>query len=454
MIMKLLKLKGELFKLTNQGQLFEISDKEKSDLDIESQRLTCKINDLEEAIEAIKANKIFESAFEWRFEFPEVLNEDGNFMGFDVVIGNPPYLLIFDEELKRFLEKAYPEFKRNNDLYIAFIKRAFSLLKENGFFSFITPNTFRKGEYFKEIRKFLSSKKHITEIIDFGCILIFDGVSVFCAITSAENKLPSGRWLLKSNLDVPLGYIDCNADDFILKDAIISKLNKLNKFDEYFLAKDVGFNYWTKGRGKVRGGSIGSRVFYNGAKDNAKDIPYIKGVNIQKYSISFSGNYMRHNWPSFLAENDTLRFNKNLMEASPKIVYRQTSNRLVAAIDFDGNFNDKTVHILVSKENINIDLKVVLAILNSKMINYFFQSFKQEEGRAFAQVKIVDIKNLPFVVPSDSIQKELAELTDQIMERKKQGDSASYANLEDRVDALVYDLYGLSKEEIEVVENY
>jgi hypothetical protein len=142
------------------------------------------------------------------------------------------------------------------------------------------------------------------------------------------------------------------------------------------------------------------------------------------------------------------------MEASPKIVYRQTSNRLVAAIDFDGNFNDKTVHILVSKENINIDLKVVLAILNSKMINYFFQSFKQEEGRAFAQVKIVDIKNLPFVVPSDSIQKELAELTDQIMERKKQGDSASYANLEDRVDALVYDLYGLSKEEIEVVENY
>ena len=453
MALKLLKLRGDLFNLTNQGQLFEASEKEKASLNIQIEQVMSKIQELETTIEAIKANKVFENAFEWRFEFPEVLDNEGDFVGFDVVIGNPPYLLVFDEYHKGFLEQSYPEFKRNNDLYIAFFKRAFSLLKENGYFSFITPNTFIKGEYFRGLRKFLSSEKQITEIIDFGSVIIFDGVSVFCAITCAENKAPSAKWLIKSNLHKSLGYIEPNTDDFVLKDAIISKLNTLNKFDEYFLIKDIGFNYWSKGRGKVRGGSIGSRVFYNGPKDNANDIPFIKGVDIQKYSISFSNNFLRHNWHSFLAENDTFRFNREIMGMAPKIVYRQTSNRIVATIDPEKMFNDKTVHILVNKENSNIDLRVVLAILNSKLINYFFQSFKQEEGRAFAQVKTVDIKNLPLAVPSAQIQKELSELADKIINTKQQDNSISTVELEDQIDRLVYDLYGLSEEDVAIISN-
>jgi len=451
--MKLLKLRGELYNLTNQGQLFEKSEKEKSDLDVQIEKVSSKIKVLEKTVETIKANKIFETAFEWRFEFPEVLNKNGDFVGFDVVIGNPPYLLVFNEELKSFLEQSYPEFKRNNDLYVAFIKRAFSLLKENGCFSFITPNTFIKGEYFRDLRKFLSSKKKISEIIDFGSTVIFDGVSVFCAITLAENTIPSAKWLIKSDLHQPLGYIEPNTDDFVLKDAIISKLNKLKKFDEYFFVKDVGFNYWSKGRGKVRGGSIGSRVFYKGLRDNPNDIPFIKGADIQKYSTSFSNNFLRHNWRSFLAENDTFRFNGGIMETSPKIIYRQTSNRIVGTIDFEKNFNDKTVHIVINKEHSNIDLKAILAILNSKMINYFFQSFKQEEGRAFAQVKTVDIKNLPLVVPSAEIEEKLTKLVDEILSAKKQDNSINTSELEDQIDCLVYELYGLSDEDIEIIRN-
>jgi adenine-specific DNA-methyltransferase len=451
--LKLLKLRGELYRLTNQGEMFEASEQEKSDLDIQTVQVSTKITELEKKVETIKANRIFETAFEWRFEFPEILDNGGNFVGFDVVIGNPPYLLVFDEDLKGFLEQSYPEFKRNNDLYVAFFKRAFSLLKEQGCFSFITPNTFMKGEYFRGLRKFLSSEKQITEIIDFGSIVIFDEASVFCAITSAENTAPSAKWLLKSNLHQPLGYIESNTDDFILKDAIISKLNKLAKFDEYFLIKDIGFNYWTKGRGKVRGGSIGSRVFYNGPKDHPNDIPFIKGIDIQKYSISFSNNFLRHDCRSFLAENDTFRYNGEIMGVVPKIIYRQTSNRIVAAIDLEKNLNDKTVHTLVNKVNSNIDLRAILAILNSKMINYFFQSFKQEEGRAFAQVKTVDIKNLPLAVPSAQILKELSELADKIINTKKLNSSISTVELEDQIDELVYKLYGLSDEDVEIINN-
>jgi hypothetical protein len=450
---KLRKLSGELFQMTQQTQLFEMSKKEKADWNKKVTQLTQESKKLETEIEEIKANKIFENAFEWRFEFPEVLNDDGDFVGFDVVIGNPPYLIVFDEKIKSFLEQSYPEFKRNNDLYIAFFKLAFSVLKFNANFSFITPNTFVKGDYFKSVRTFLSAEKQIDELIDFGNVLIFEGVNVFCAITSATNKLPTKKWLLKTELNKPKGYIEPYSSDFILKNAVISRLDKLDKFEKYFLIKDVGFNYWSKGRGKVRGGSIGSRVFYKDDRDNVNDIPYIKGGDIQKYSISFSNNYLKHNWKTFLEENDTFRFSQELMERVPKIIYRQTSNKIVAAIDFNKNFNDKTIHIIVNKEENNYDLKAILAILNSKMSNYFFQSFKEEEGRAFAQVKTIDIKNLPFVIPNDTLQIKLTELVDQILTLKSQDSSADATTLENQIDQLVYKLYDLTEDEIKIIED-
>jgi adenine-specific DNA-methyltransferase len=89
-VKKLTKQSGDLFNLTNQTQLFEMSKKEKADWNKKVKQLTESTKKLEIEIEEIKANKIFEDAFEWRFEFPEVLNDDGDFIGFDVVIGNPP----------------------------------------------------------------------------------------------------------------------------------------------------------------------------------------------------------------------------------------------------------------------------------------------------------------------------------------------------------------------------
>jgi adenine-specific DNA-methyltransferase len=91
-VKKLYVLTGELVKLSTQQSLFEMSPKEKADWNKKKiAQLTTETQKLEAEIEEIKSNKIFENAFEWRFEFPEVLNDDGDFVGFDVVIGNPPY---------------------------------------------------------------------------------------------------------------------------------------------------------------------------------------------------------------------------------------------------------------------------------------------------------------------------------------------------------------------------
>jgi adenine-specific DNA-methyltransferase len=86
------KLSAELFQMTNQGQLFEMSQKEKAEWNKKVSKLAAETRKLDAEIEEIKNNKIYENAFEWRFEFPEVLNDDGDFVGFDVVIGNPPYI--------------------------------------------------------------------------------------------------------------------------------------------------------------------------------------------------------------------------------------------------------------------------------------------------------------------------------------------------------------------------
>src|SRR5690606_16967593 len=101
------KLSSELFQMTQHQQLFEMSKKEKAAWNKKVAKLTEETNKLETEIEAIKANKIFENAFEWRFEFPEVLNDDGEFVGFDVVIGNPPYFSLSKvKEQSEYFSKA------------------------------------------------------------------------------------------------------------------------------------------------------------------------------------------------------------------------------------------------------------------------------------------------------------------------------------------------------------
>ena len=90
--LKLNKLKGELMSLSGQTTMFELSKKEKDEWNKKVNKLTVEIQNLESLLAEIKNNRIYENAFEWRFEFPEVLNNDGDFVGFDVVIGNPPYV--------------------------------------------------------------------------------------------------------------------------------------------------------------------------------------------------------------------------------------------------------------------------------------------------------------------------------------------------------------------------
>ena len=128
-VIKLYKLRGDLFNLTNQTKLFDYTPKDKAEWE-KGQKLQLEIEALEKEIEEIKANKIYENAFEWRFEFLEVLNDNGDFVGFDVVIGNPPYGIDFNEKKQELLKTTEYEFlvERIRNSFLYFIGRGLGLL--------------------------------------------------------------------------------------------------------------------------------------------------------------------------------------------------------------------------------------------------------------------------------------------------------------------------------------
>ena len=382
---------------------------------------------------------------------------------FDIVLGNPPYATVYDKIFKKEYASIYNVFKKNNDIYTAFYQKSIQLLKNNGIISLITPNTFLNGDYFKNLRKHISNSCKIVEIFDFKQSKVFQDPTVYVCIFLAQ-KSDS----LKANYNTVLKVfkkdfieykeeffeVEINRDSYLKpKNAIVEKIFKLNdglKIDDEFFVKDVGFNYWTIGKGKKRdGNSIGDRILYSEKRIDTKDKSYLKGRDIEKYYYNPPNNFLRHNYNDFLVEGtDVFRYSENFLLKSPKLIYRQTSNKIIASLDFDKNLVDKTVHIIVPKKNEQIfDLKVLCGILNSKLFGYLYKYVSQEtEGRAFAQVKTTYIKQLPIFKVDKKTEDKFINLVDSILKLKKSNGETN--KLEREIDILTYKLYKISFDEI------
>src|SRR5690554_4996072 len=153
------KLSAELYEKHMAPKLFEeeLSRAQKSKLKKEREKLEAKVIKLKEQLDEIKDNKIYENAFEWRFEFPEVLDDEGRFVGFDVVIGNPPYGA--DIENRDYHRSIYPRSSYGQlDTYKFFIDLGFRILKKSGWYSFITSDSFLNKDYFRDIRLLISEE--------------------------------------------------------------------------------------------------------------------------------------------------------------------------------------------------------------------------------------------------------------------------------------------------------
>ena len=177
-VVSLNKLNADLDNLLA-PQLFEISKKEQAQRDKQAKDMQAKIAKIQAEVDEIKNNKIFVGAFEWRIEFPEVLDEDGRFVGFDCVIGNPPYMRIqslqnSNPEIVDYYSKHYQAATGSFDIYVLFVELAHQLIKGNGLVHFIMPVKWTNSDFGKGLRGYLAKEKFVSRIINLKAFQVFD----------------------------------------------------------------------------------------------------------------------------------------------------------------------------------------------------------------------------------------------------------------------------------------
>ncbi|WP_033763231.1 type IIG restriction enzyme/methyltransferase [Helicobacter pylori] len=156
---------------------------------VEANRLLIKIKECYEILENLRNSK----ALEWRFEFPEVLDDEGNFLGFDCIIGNPPYIRQEKiKDLKPLLQKQYPNFyNSSSDIYTYFFALAFNLLKEKGFNAFITSNKYTRAQYGAKLRGFLLKNTTIISYMELSALKVFESATVDASIINFIKQTPT-----------------------------------------------------------------------------------------------------------------------------------------------------------------------------------------------------------------------------------------------------------------------
>lgn len=192
-VVSLNKLNADLDNLLA-PQLFEISKKEQAQRDKQAKDLQAKIAKIQAEVDEIKDNKIFVGAFEWRIEFPEVLDEDGRFVGFDCVIGNPPYIQLqkMGTDADTLQKMNYETYERTGDIYCLFYEMGMKLLKAGALLSFITSNKWMRASYGEPLRKYFSERQDVIGLIDFAGYKVFDSATVDVNILTAATRTPSG----------------------------------------------------------------------------------------------------------------------------------------------------------------------------------------------------------------------------------------------------------------------
>jgi len=451
-VKKLRKLSGDLYQMTNQGQLFEMSKKEKADWNKKVQQLTEETKKLEAEIEEIKANKIFENAFEWRFEFPEVLNDDGAFVGFDLILGNPPYLQLsktedITKEYKNYLLETYQTSGGRLNTFIFFIHLSSKILHSNGFLHFIIPNTILSQEYYSFTRDFLVNKVSLTEIVNFPILPFEDAVveTVLIQYVNSPNLIDSIE--VKELSQEKLTTASKLKREVINRDTKFSFVYNLNPIIEKVFEKehDTFGSLCEVNQGIALKGD--KSLSLKKTKENENCFKLLDGRNINKYSIKWDGVYLDYD-----LERIHSCKRKDIFESAEKLMFRRVSSSLIFTYDSEQYYALNTLVIVNKIDNkIGPDLKFILGLMNSKLMNYVYSNKFKSTKTVFSEIQARSIKELPIPKMSNELENEITSLSAEIISLKKS--MTDTTDLEIQIDQLVYQLYDLTEEEIKIIEN-
>ena len=466
-VLKLNALNGELFNILNQKTMFE-TDKEKKDKEVRVKKLEADINGLSAKIEDIKNNAIYRDAFEWRFEFPEVLNDNGDFEGFDVVVGNPPYIISresFNKELKTYFSNKFHFIHEKPNLYLLFVELSFNIMKENGEFGFIIPNSITGVESAYKVRSMLINNNRIQIIINLlGETFINVGVET-CILMASKNS-PSNKikYLnletsdIKENeyneVDVEIWRANRNYLFDIkstgIEMAIIDKIKRNSDLLSKLYVVKVGLQAYETGKGtpKQTTSDVQNHIYDYKFKYDDYTLPYLNGSDIGRYKINWSGQYLRYgNW---LSQPKTIE-----QFTGPRILIREITGKFPNVLQSmyveDTFLNNKSILNIQANENSLFTLKFLVAYLNSKLVSFYHirQTVKGNRN-LFPKIVIKDLQNYPVPFLNQAIMDLIEEKSVSILKLKNQDQDTT--DLESEIDFMVYELYGLTEDEIKVVE--
>ena len=457
-----------------------------------------KIQKIEDVIEEVKGNKIYENAFEWRFEFPEVLDDEGNFIGFDVIIGNPPYIQLqkMGSDSDALEKTGYKTYTKSGDIYSLFYEQGFNVLRDNGLLMYITSNKWMRANYGESLRKFFVERTNPLLLIDFSGNQIFDTATVDTNIlmfAKQKNEFKTLACMIKekllNNLSVFVSQQAVisdfrNSESWVVLSPLERQIKeKIERIGKPLKEWDISINYGIKtgyNDAFIINGDIRKELIEQDPKSEEIIRPILRGRDIKKYGYDFADKYVicarlvsdiPNNFPAIikyleqfkgekkLGDNSTTKVFKRpwwswMQEPvnywddlnSQKIIWGEISDKTKFCIDLDGKFLNEATTFLMTGNS----LLYLLGILNSKLSEYLFSKIGTTTGVGTVRWKKFTIEQLPVPFFKVEDRKVIEQMVRRIVENS---DNFNFKDIENEINHKIYELLDFTIDEINFIES-
>lgn len=380
--------------------------------------------------------------FDWKLDFPEIMNENvAKKVGFDIVIGNPPYVNIAnlkDDVYRNYLKSKFKVTKNKTDLYAYFLEKGKDLLKENGTLTFIIPNSWLGTDSFSLLRKMFIEETKINSIVKCPSD-VFDA-TVTTVIISFLNKI------VKKN---EFKLLELKNKEFITYGKTTYDIIKNKVSLGFSFKQEIKINKYDDKLGDIAKFSLGIKTsddnkFILNIKNDQDCFPLLRGKDINRYYSTYKDKWIWYKPDLMMKKTGAGPRKREIFTAPKKILIKDVATEIQATIDKELYFTNDTISLIYSLEGYSFEY--VTAILNSKLINKWFKN----NFEAGLHIKINQLSHIPLVKVNNILNKQISSIVNSIIAGKSQG--IDTFDIEQQIDNIVYRIYELSYEEISQID--